>query len=77
MTSFSMTSLQIDLNEAAKCVDIDIIPLTLLASLSHLRTFVENGDNIWPNLRRFINQHIKVGGIKTHDWCSEVGKVAF
>ena len=40
MTSFCMTLLHADLNEAAKCVDI--IPLTLLASLSHLRTLVQN-----------------------------------
>ena len=63
ITSFYMTSLHVDLNEAAKCVDI--IPLTLLASLSHLRTLVQNGDDIWSNLRRFINQFMKVAGIKT------------
>ena len=48
MTSFSMRSLHVDLNEAAKCVDI--IPLTLPASLSHLiRTKynkIQNGDDI-------------------------------
>ena len=55
----------ISLNEAAKCVDI--IPLTLLASLSRLRTLVQNtnGDAIWPNLRRFIYQFTRVGAIKT------------
>ena len=60
-----MTSLHVDLNEVAKCVDI--IPLTLLASLSRLGTSykLQNGDDIWPNLRRFINQFMKVGGIKT------------
>ena len=45
MTSFSMTSLHVDvdLNKAAKCVDIiNLIPLTLLASLSRLRTLVQN-----------------------------------
>ena len=44
-----------------------IIPFTLLSSLSHLRTLekIRNGDDIWPNLRRFINQFMKVGGIKT------------
>ena len=62
MTSFSMTSLHVDLNAAAKCVDI--IPLTLLASLSHLRK-IQNGDDIWPNLRRFIYKFMKVGGIET------------
>ena len=36
MTSFSMTSLHVDLNEATKSVDI--MPLTLLASLWRLRT---------------------------------------
>ena len=40
MTSFSMMSFHVDLNEAAKCVDI--IPLTLLASLSCLHTLVKN-----------------------------------
>ena len=65
MTSFSMTSLHVDLNEAAKCVDI--IPLTLLASY---RAFaysynIQNGDDIWPNLRKFTNQFMKVGGIRT------------
>ena len=40
MTSFSITSLHVDLKEAAKCVNI--IPLTLLASLSRLRTLVQN-----------------------------------
>ena len=35
-----MTSLHFDLNESAKCVDI--VPLTLLASLSRLRTLVRN-----------------------------------
>ena len=65
MTTFFMTSFHVDLNEADKCVDI--IPLTLLASLLHLRTLVQNtnGDHIWPNLRRFINQFMKVGGIRT------------
>ena len=58
MTSFSMTSLHVDLNEAAKRVDI--IPFTLLASLSRLPTLVqiENGNDIWPNLRRFIVQQL-------------------
>ena len=56
MTSFSMTSLHVDLDEAAKCADI--IPLTLLYK-------IHSGDDIWPNLRRFINQFMKVGGIKT------------
>ena len=65
MTSFSMTLLHVNLNEATKCVDI--ISLTLLASLSRLRTLVQNtiGDDIWPNLRRFINQFMKARGIKT------------
>ena len=35
-----MTSLHVDLNEAANCVDI--MPLTLLAYLSRLRTLVQN-----------------------------------
>ena len=65
MTSFYMTSLQVDLNEAANCVDI--IPFTLLAALPRLHTLtqIQNGDDIWSNLRRFINQFMKVGGIKT------------
>ena len=65
VTSFYMTPLHIDLNETAKSVDI--IPHTLPASLSRLRTLIQNtnGDDIWPNLRRFIDQFMKVGGIKT------------
>ena len=35
-----MTSLNFDLNETAK--GVDIIPLTLLASVSCLRTLVQN-----------------------------------
>ena len=65
MMSFSMTSLRVDLNEAAKCVDI--IPLTLPASyyaFAHSNK-IQNGDDIWPNIRRFISQFLKVGGIKT------------
>ena len=72
-----MTSHHVDLKDAAKCVDI--IPLTLLASLSRLRTLVENtnGDDIWHNLQRFTSQFMKVGGERIHDGCSGVGKVAF
>ena len=40
MTSFYMTSIQVDLNEAAKCVDI--IPFILLASSSLLCTLAQN-----------------------------------
>ena len=40
MNSFFMTSLHVDLNEAAKCVAI--IPPTLLASFSSLLTLVQN-----------------------------------
>ena len=40
MASFSMISLHVDLNEAAKCVDVILI--TLLASLPRLRTLVQN-----------------------------------
>ena len=40
MTSFCMTSLHVDLNEAAK--RFDIIPPTLLASLSCIRTLEQN-----------------------------------
>ena len=69
MTSFYMTSLQVDLNEAAKCVDT--IPLTLLASLSRLRTLLQ--DTKWRsylaqltgNLRKVIIQFMKVRGLKT------------
>ena len=65
MTSFSMMSLHVDLNKAAKRVDI--IPLTLLTSLLRLRTLVQKTicDDIWPNFRRFIQQFMKAGGIKT------------
>ena len=47
-----MTSLHVDLNEAAKCA----------FAYSYK---IQNGDDIWPNLRRFINQCMKVGDIKT------------
>ena len=40
MTSFGMTSLHVDLNEAPKCVDT--IPPTLLASLSCIRRLAQN-----------------------------------
>ena len=65
MTPFYMMSFHVDLNEAAKCVDI--IPLTMLAFFSGLRTFVQNTheNDDWPNLGRFINQFMKVEGIKT------------
>ena len=68
MTSFSMTSRHVNLNEAAKCVDI--IPVILLASLSRLRRLlqfckIQSGDDIWSNLREFIDQFMNVGGIKT------------
>ena len=65
MTSSSMTALHVDLNEAAKCVDI--ILLTLLASIPHLGPFEQNtnGEDICPNLRRFMNKFMKVGGITT------------
>ena len=56
-----MTSLHVDL----QCVDI--IPRTLLASLSRLCALVQNteGEDNWPNLQRFMNQSMKAGGIKT------------
>ena len=66
MTSSYMISLHIDLNEAAKWVDI-IPPPALLDSLSRLRTHsyeIQNGDDIWPNLRRSIIEFIKVQGLK-------------
>ena len=65
MASFCVMSPHADLNEAAKC--IDIIPLTsLLIAPLHTRPKIQNGDDIfWPNLRRFINQFMKVAGIKT------------
>ena len=53
MTSFSMTSLHVDLNEATKCVDI--IPFTLLASLSRLSTLVQN-----TKWRRYLAQLKKI-----------------
>ena len=38
---------------------------SLLIAPSHTRTKCKiNGDKIWPNLQRFINQFMKVGGIK-------------
>ena len=61
-----MTTLHLDLNDTATCVDI--IPLTLLASLSRLCKLVQNkqnGDDIGHNLRKLIVKFMKVGGIKT------------
>ena len=54
-----------NLKEAAKCVDI--IPSTLLASISSLRTLVQiqNGNDIWPNLRRLIVKFMKIQATKT------------
>ena len=65
MMSFCMTSLRVDKNEVAKCVDI--IPPILLASLSPLAHSykMQNGDDIWLNLQRLIVQLMKVGGMKT------------
>ena len=68
MTSLSMTSLNIDLNEAAKYVDI--IPHTthiasLLIAPLHTRTTYKKGDDVWPNLRRLIVAFMKVRGMKT------------
>ena len=73
--------LHVDLNAAAKCVDI--ILLTLLASLSRLRTPVQNTE--W---RRHLAELTKIlqpiyenwrheDLERTHDWCLAVGKVAF
>ena len=70
-----MTSLPVDLNDAAKFVDI--IQLALLASLSRLRALVQIGDDIWPILYRFINQIKKVGGINTWKELTAVGDGAF
>ena len=74
MMSFYMTSLYVDLNEAAKC--IDIMPHCFAHSNK-----LQNGDDIWPNLRRLIVKFMNVRGMKTwkrtHDWSSALGKVAF
>ena len=75
MTSFCMTSLHLDLNEAAKCVDI-------MPGFNVAHSYkIQNGDDIWPNLRRLIVEFMNVQGLntleRTHDWCSAVGKVAF
>ena len=74
MTSVCMTSLHVDLNEAAKCVDI--IPLTFF------RTLVQNGK--WRRYLAYlteIDQTVCESWYKnlerTHDWCSAIGKVAF
>ena len=65
MTSFSMTSLHVDLNDAAKCVDYYTTHIGILvASFSRLRK-IQNGDDVWPYLRRFINQFMKIAGVKT------------
>ena len=74
MTSFSMTSLHADLNEAPKCVDI--IPTTFAASLSHLRWRRYLAELTKINCRIYessMHENLE----RTHDWCSAVGKVAF
>ena len=42
---------------------------------------IQNGEDIWPNLRRLIVESYESSSLenleRTHDWCSEVGKVAF
>ena len=80
MTSFSMTSLHVDLNEAAKCVEI--IPPTLLASFSSLPTLVQNNKIARTIGLTKINRQICESSShenleRTHGWCSAVGIVAF
>ena len=53
MTSFSMTSLHVDLNEAARCVDI--IPFTLLVPL------------IAPSRTRTKYKKVKIFGLTCED----------
>ena len=66
MTSFYMTSLHVDLNEAAKCVDISCRSHCWPPYHAFAHSYkIQNCDDVWPNLRRFINQFMKVGGIKT------------
>ena len=71
MTSFYMTSLHLDPNEAAKCVDA-------YCAFAHSYE-IHNGDNfgltyedslIYESSRHQIFE-------RTHNWCSAVGKVAF
>ena len=81
MTSLCMTSLHVYVNEAAKC--IDIIPSTLLASLSRLRTFVQNTKwgqylaYLTKNNHRIYESSRRDNLERAHGWCSAVGKVAF
>ena len=64
MTSFCMTSLHVYLNEAAECVDV-LAPTLLIPyrTFAHLYK-IQNGDDIWPNLRRLIVEFMKVRGMK-------------
>ena len=81
MTSFCMMSLHVDLNEAAKFVDI--IPPTFLASLSRLRTHVQNAKwrqylaELTKNNRQIFERSRHENLARTHVWCSAAGKVAF
>ena len=80
MTSFCMTSLHVDLNEAAKCDDI--IPSTLLPSLSCIRISkkykMATIFGLTYEIDRPIYEISRHENLeKTDDWCSAVGKVAF
>ena len=50
-----LTSLHVDLNEAAKCP---------YRAFGHAYN-IQNGDDIWLNLRRLIVKFMKVQGLKT------------
>ena len=81
MTSFCMISLHVDLNEAAKCVDISTTHIaSLLIAPSHTRTKYKMATILGPtyeeqssNFESLRHENFE----RTHDWCSAVGKVAF
>ena len=81
MTSSYMMSLHVNLNEATKCVDI--IPLTSLPSLTHLRTLVQNMKRrrclaSLAKIHHPIYESLGASNLeRTHDCYSAVGKVAF
>ena len=72
VTSLSMKSLHFDLNEAAKCVEKS---LTLLAFLSRTRTKYKMATKFGLIDENSNRRRHKLK--RTHDWCSEVGKVDF
>ena len=81
MTSYCMTSLHVDLNEAAKCVDYITHIASLLIAPSHTRTKYKVATIFgltYTKIDRSIYESLRHQNLEeTHDWCTAVGKVAF